>query len=274
MAPVELAEIHCYPVKSLRGHQVSKAVVEPIGLKGDRRFLVVDDSGRFQTIREFPRMVQIEVETTPTGIRLIHAEAGACTVDTPEEGAGQCDVTIWDGTARAIAAGPEADAFLSSVLGTKVRLVHLANPKARPIDAKYSGEHLSFADDYPLLLTSRSSLDDLCKRAGADIAMRRFRPNLVIAGAMPWEEDNWRAIKIGDVRFRVAAPCARCVVTTYDPDTGAQGDPHEPLRTLMRFHRGRDGGAIFGQNLIPENEGAVSVGDTVEVLEAGASNLT
>lgn len=270
---MQLAEIHRYPVKSMRGHQVSKAAVEPIGLEGDRRWLVVDGSGRFQTIRELPRMVQIEVEKGEAGIRMMHAQAGACTVVTPDEGADQCEVTIWDGTARAVGAGSEADAFLSGVLGTQVRLVHLANPKARPIDAKYGGEHLSFADDYPLLLASRSSLDDLCTRAGADIAMGRFRPNLVIAGAAPWEEDTWRAIRIGNVRFRVAAACARCVVTTYDPDTGAQSDPHEPLRTLGRFHRSRDGGVIFGQNLIPENAGAVCVGDTVEVLEAGVSNL-
>jgi hypothetical protein len=204
---------------------------------------------------------------------MVHAEAGACTVDTPNEGAGACDVTIWDGTARAIGAASEADAFLSGVLGTKVRLVHLANPKARPIDAKYGGEHLSFADDYPLLMASRSSLADLCTRAGADIAMGRFRPNFVIAGAAPWEEDNWRAIRIGNVRFRVAAPCARCVVTTYDPDTGVQSDPHEPLRTLGRFHRARDGGVIFGQNLIPENAGSVCIGDKVEVLSQGASNV-
>jgi uncharacterized protein YcbX len=270
---VQLAEIHRYPVKSLRGQRISKAAVEPIGLEGDRRWLVVDASGCFQTIRELPRMVQIEAEAIEGGIRMIHGDAGACTVSTPQEDAIPFDVTIWGDTARAVAAGGEADGFLSGVLGTKVRLVHLANPKARPIDAKYGGDHLSFADDYPLLLTSRSSLADLCDRAGADIAMGRFRPNLVIAGAAPWEEDTWRAIRIGDVRFRVAAACARCVVTTYDPDTGAQGDPHEPLRALGRFHRARDGGVIFGQNLIAENAGTVSVGDKVEVLSQGASNV-
>jgi uncharacterized protein YcbX len=72
----------------------------------------------------------------------------------------------------------------------------------------------------------------------------------------------------------VAKPCARCAITTRDPDTGEQIDPYEPLRTLQGFHRGRDGGAMFGQYLIPNNEGIVGVGDKVEVLSAGASNLT
>lgn len=272
---MELAEIYCYPVKSLRGHALRTATVEPIGLKGDRRWLVVDASGKFQTIREHPRMVQIEAEVTPSGIRLIHGEAGSCTVNAPHEGAGECDVTIWRDTVRAVAAGCEADVFLSGVLGTKVRLVYLANPRGRPLDVRSGAakDHVNFADDYPVLLVSRNSLADLCKRAGADIAMRRFRPNLVIAGAAPWEEDSWRAIRIGKVRFRVAAPCDRCVVTTRDPDTGEQIDPQEPLRTLMRFHRAEDGRAIFGQNLIPDNSGAVSIGDRVEVLSADASNL-
>ncbi len=133
---MQLAEIHRYPVKSLRGRKISKAAVESIGIEGDRRWLVVDASGCFQTIRELPRMVQIEAEAIEGGIRMIHSEAGACNVSTPQERAASCDVTIWGDTVRAVAAGAEADAFLSGLLGTKVRLVYLANPKARSIDAK------------------------------------------------------------------------------------------------------------------------------------------
>jgi uncharacterized protein len=121
------------------------------------------------------------------------------------------------------------------------------------------------------------SLNDLNARlaeTGAGKAdMRRFRANLVISGARPWAEDTWRVIRIGAVTFRVAKPCARCVVTTRDPDTGAQTDPREPLRTLGSFHRAANGGIIFGQNLIPDSTGQIKVGDEVEVLEAGETNL-
>src|SRR5262245_24121668 len=103
--------------------------------------------------------------------------------------------------------------------------------------------------------------------------MRRFRPNLVVAGAAPFAEDTWREIRIGAVCFRVATPCPRCAITTRDPDTGEQIDPYEPLRTLQRFHRARDGGAMFGQCLIPDNEGIVGIGDKVEVLSAGGPYL-
>jgi uncharacterized protein YcbX len=161
------------------------------------------------------------------------------------------------------------------VLGRPLRLVYLANPRGRRVETAINAgqDHVSFADVTPILLTSTSSLADLSERAGRDIDMRRFRPNLVVSGTAPFAEDTWREIRIGAVRFRVAGACARCAITTRDPDTGGQLDPHEPLRTLQRFHRGRDGSAMFGQYLIPVNEGAIGVGDKVEVLSAGASNL-
>ena len=155
--------------------------------------------------------------------------------------------------------------------GSSISPTQGAGPSIHVINA--GEDHVSFADVTPILLTSTSSLADLSERAGCDIAMRRFRPNLVVSGAAPWDEDTWREIRIGAVRFRVAMPCARCAITTRDPDTGEQIDPYEPLRTLQRFHRARDGSAIFGQYLIPDNEGTVGIGDKVEVLSAGASNL-
>src|SRR5262245_1699408 len=129
------------------------------------------------------------------------------------------------------------------------------------------------ASPTPIVLTSINSLAELTDRAGCDIAVRRFRPNLGVSGAAPFAEDTRREIRIGAVRFRVAKPCARCAVATRDPGTGVQIDPYEPLRTLQRFHRARDGSAMFGQYLIPDNEGTIGIGDKVEVLSAGASNL-
>jgi MOSC domain-containing protein len=271
----ELDAIYCYPVKSLRGAARKIAKVELIGLEDDRRWLVVDASGRFQTITQLPKMVQVEVETKPDGIVLRHAAAGTCFVSTPRQGAAEGSVTIWEDSVRALAAGEEADEYLSLLLGTPLRLVYLANPRGRRVETAINAgeDHVSFADVTPILLTSMTSLADLSERAGCDIDIRRFRPNLVVSGAAPFAEDTWREIRIGAVRFRVAAPCARCAITTRDPDTGERLDPYEPLRTLQRFHRARDGSAMFGQYLIPDNEGTIGVGDKVEVSSAGASNL-
>jgi len=95
---------------------------------------------------------------------------------------------------------------------------------------------------------------------------RRFRPNLVIAGSAPYAEDHWRRIRIGDMTFRVVKPCSRCIIPTIDPLTGEQSPNREPLTTLLSYRKG-DGGVFFGQNLIAEGSGALSVGMSVEVLD-------
>jgi uncharacterized protein YcbX len=94
--------------------------------------------------------------------------------------------------------------------------------------------------------------------------MNRFRPNVVVAGAPAWAEDDWTRIAIGEVTFRVAKTCGRCVVTTTDQDTAERGK--EPLRTLGR-HRRFGGELVFGQNLVPESTGTLRLGDRVTVLE-------
>ena len=127
---------------------------------------------------------------------------------------------------------------------------------------------VSFADGFPLLLTSTASLDELGRwltEAGEPpVPMTRFRPNAVVTGALPWAEDRWRRIRIGAVEFRVVKPCGRCVVTTTDQTTGEV--TKQPLKMLGRRRRfGRQ--LVFGQNMIPEGPGVIRAGDPVEVLE-------
>jgi uncharacterized protein YcbX len=92
--------------------------------------------------------------------------------------------------------------------------------------------------------------------------MNRFRPSVIINGPGAWAEDGWRAVRIGDLRFRVAKPCGRCLVTTTDQVTGVRGI--EPLRTLASFRQ--IGQSVnFGIYLIPDEEGQIRVGDDVAV---------
>ena len=152
----------------------------------------------------------------------------------------------------------------------------LHDPSRRPIDRRHApdGGTVSFADGFPALLATRASLDDLNRRLAAPVPMARFRPNLVVEGADPWDEDRWRRLRIGDATFSVARPCQRCAVTTVDPLTGERPDPTEPLRTLATFRRDAGGGVMFGQNLLPETGGRLRVGDAVEILERGPPNVS
>lgn len=278
---VQLTAIHRYPVKSFRGEAVERAVVEPWGLLGDRRWMVVDEAGAPITAREVHRMLLVRPELTEGGIVLAapdHRDGTAVApvhVATPPAGADLVDVEVWGTPVQAAPAGAEADAWVSRVTGRPARLVYLDDPTRRPTNPLRTddADRVSFADGYPLLLTTEESLGALNEHIAAGpradegpLPMRRFRPNVVVRGSAPWAEDDWRVITIGAARFRAVKGCDRCVMTTIDPDTGASGK--EPITSLAR-HRRWDGKTWFGVNLVPDTPGVeIGVGDEVAVLHA------
>ena len=261
-----LASLHIYPVKGCRAVDLDRAAVEPWGLAGDRRWLIVDADCQFITQRKHPALARVVI-TGGTGADITMSTDGypSLRVAAPDDSAELLKVTVWRSTVLAAAAGDEADAWFSAYLGEPVRLVYLDDPTRRAVDPEYGayGDTVSFADGYPLLLTSADSLDQLNQwLTDADhqpVPMNRFRPNAVVTGYQPWAEDRWRRIKIGSVRFRVAKPCARCVVTTTDQATGERGS--QPLKMLAARRRfGKN--LVFGQNLIPDSPGYIRVGGT------------
>ena len=265
---MRVSDIRIYPVKGLRGQSVAEAVVEPWGLAGDRRYMVVDAAGRFLTQRQLPHMAVIEADLVPGGLALSAPGAGRIAVAEPDAEAVTVVATVWKNAVPARDAGSDAAAWLSAALGTACRLVFMAEPaSARPVDPDFAEPHdrVSFADGFPLLVTNEASLADLNARLAVPIAMDRFRTGLAVAGAEPWAEDGWARLNIGGVPFASTKDCARCAVTTVDQDTGIRSEEAEPLRTLARFRRKAGGRVIFGQNLIPRGLGRIAVGDAVRV---------
>lgn len=279
---MQLESIHRYPVKSMRGETLRSSDVERQGLAGDRRYMLVDEQGNFITAREVPALLGIRASVNGGSLQLTLIGHGSVDVEMPGEQARRAMVSVWRDEVPARIADAEANEWLSQAVGRPVRLAYLADVTARSVDLTYGGpdDVVSFADGFPPLLTTGASLDDLNGRiaerrmdASDGLVMDRFRPNVVIEGGTPWDEDTWRIVRIGAVRFRVVKPCSRCVLTTRDPVTGERTVDNEPLRTLGSFHRGRDGGIMFGQNIIPIDRGEIRVGDAVEVLERGVSNV-
>ncbi|MEU8567183.1 MOSC N-terminal beta barrel domain-containing protein [Streptomyces pathocidini] len=271
-----LSAVRVHPVKSVAGRALGEAAVEPWGLAGDRRWMLIGPDSRCVTQREQPRLALAAAEAlSGSGVRVSAPGLEPLTVEVPEPVATTA-VGLFRDKVEAVPAGPAADAWFSEYLGTDVRLVHLDDPaRRRPIDPRYSlpGETVSFADGYPLLAATTASLDALnlliAQGDHADegpLPMDRFRPNIVVDGTAPWSEDEWSRIRVGEVVFRVAKPCGRCVVTTTDQRTAERGK--EPLRTLARHRRFGDK-LVFGQNLVPEDTGTIRVGDAVEFLEPG-----
>jgi uncharacterized protein YcbX len=273
--PTILTAINRFPIKSCRGHAVPRAIVEACGLAGDRRWLVVDEAGRGITAREHPRMLLV----TPSlradgGLDVSGPDAPDLAVDVPTPHR-LVPVSVWSSDLVAAPASIEASAWFSKVIGAPVRLVHLDDPTRRRPNPRFAQptDYVSFADAYPLLLTTTASLDALndwiAEGPRADegpLPMIRFRPNVVVTGGPAWEEDGWRRIRIGNALFRAVKGCDRCTITMTDPDSVARGK--EPIATLAKYRRW-DGETWFGMQLIPDNPGVtIAVGDDVEILHS------
>jgi hypothetical protein len=276
---IRLDGIHLHPVKSTAVRPVLHGEVEPWGLRGDRRWMVVDADGECVTAREEQRLLRITADTTDTdpsangGLRL--RAPGATDLEVEEPHGPSVPVTVHGrgGGLAGVVADDATAAWVCEVVGrTDLRLVHVRRP--RPLSPTHArpGEATAFADAYPVTLASRASLarlrewvaetaDERGEEPAAPMVIERFRPNLVLDGDLePFEEDHWRRVQVGPVEFRVVKPVDRCVLTTVDPTTLRRG--HEPIRTLAR-HRKWEGATWFAMQLVPEARGVVRVGDEV-----------
>lgn len=275
---VVVTEIRRFPVKSCRGELLDEGVVEPWGLRGDRRWMLVDDLGEAVTIRERKGLLLVHPELRDDGGLVVRDTSGSglpdLSVDLPT-GAETTPVSLFRGTPfLAALAAPEAHEWFSKAVGDPVRLVHADDPSRRPANPAYAGPGvpMAFADGYPLHLTTEESLADLNAQIAAGpmaaqgpLPMVRFRPNIVVAGADPWADDGWARIKVGAAVFRAVKGCPRCAIPTTDPETAERSK--EPTATLARTRRW-DGAVWFGTNLVCDTPGVtIRVGDEVEVLE-------
>jgi uncharacterized protein YcbX len=274
---ISLTALSVFPVKSTAGRSLDRAVVEPVGLADDRRWMVVDGSGECRTARRDRPLLTVVATPLVDGIRLESRVDAADPIEVTDPTGPPILVTVHGRPLQGIPAAPEASEWVGRVLGRPdSTLVRLA--EARPLNPAHSrpGDRTAFADAYPVTLASAASLrrlqdwvNETALERGEDpvhLPMERFRPNLVVDGGLePFVEDRWRRVSVGDVPFDVAKAIDRCVLTTVDPRTTESGP--EPIRTLAR-HRAWDGATWFGIQLIPRGTGVVRLGEEVRVLDA------
>lgn len=260
-----LSDIYCYPVKSLGEWSLNRTEVDRFGIRHDRRWMVVDEAGRFLTQRQLPHMVHIRVSRQGDGWQLLAGQR-QIHFSAPEASPGTtCEVTVWRDTVAAVPVADAVSDWLSEQLNRHCRLVYMPPSTRRLVDTGYARqqETVSFADGFPVLLTTEASLQDFNRHLEQPVEMLRFRPNLVVQGGSPWQEDNWKTIRIGELEFDVVKPCSRCAIPTINRQT-AEKEP--AVFKALRQHRYRNGEVYFGQNLIPRRQGELSVGDPVEII--------
>ena len=249
---ITLEAIHMAPVKSLGLAHPDTVHVERRGIVEDRRLYLIDPQGRLVTQRMIGPLVQVTSQYQseperldlyfPDGMRLAEKLELGEAVSTP----------IWGRYVRGRVLQGQWNRALSEFCGEDVRLVR-------------SDEPGQCYDEFPISLVSQASLTLLSRQAGDDVVFdsRRFRPNFVLGGCTPHEEDGWlgRVIQIGpELRLHILARDPRCVITTLDPNTG-QRDV-DTLRYILGY-RPSPMAAYFGVYGIIEHPGMVTIGDAV-----------
>ena len=272
---MRVAGLNIYPVKGMRAVGVERARLQRRGLESDRRWVVVDATGKFITQRSHQRMATIAARPSARGLALSAPGFEPVSVATPS-GRERIDIVVWADPVNAALADEGAHAWLSAVLGERLMLAHMDAQADRQKTGIWVVEPLplSFADAFPVLVATTGSLSalnaEIGRRGGAAIAMTRFRPNLVVECDEPWREDFWRVLRVGGVEIELMKPSDRCIVTTTDQMTGERMG-EEPLLSLARLRLSGDPrikGVLFGWNAAPRTLGEIAVGDAVEVLEA------
>jgi uncharacterized protein YcbX len=215
--------------------------------------MVVRPDGRFLSQRTHPALARIQPSCTPSTLRLAVDGEAPLEVDASAVLRGtRCEVTVWDDLLAATDAGEVAAQWLARAIGTPARLVRVAADHARRASRDWVGERdvpVAFADGFPVLVCSSSSLAALNLRLPQPVPMDRFRPNLVIDGLEPFAEDGIRRMTIGAVTLELVKPCTRCSVPGIDQRTGlAATDPFPALRAFRWDAQLR--GVTFGVNAV------------------------
>lgn len=256
-----LASIHIHPVKSLGGFAVQRVRLTDRGLEHDRRWMLVDPQGRFLSQRECPEMACLHTAPATEGFTVTDVRSGSV-IHLPWEleGGSPVHAQVWNDAVDLLLADHGVHGWFSEALQRPVQLAFMPQHTVRITDRTYAEVPVALNDAFPALIISQASLDDLNARLATPVPMERFRPNLVVAGGAAFQEDEWRTVRIGSVRFRLVKPCARCVIPNTDQRIGVR--QKEPLRTLASY-RTVGNKVLFGMNATFDGPGSLHVGDPV-----------
>ncbi|WP_219471035.1 MOSC domain-containing protein [Nonomuraea rhizosphaerae] len=303
---MKLASIHCYPVKSTTGHRVHEADVEPWGLAGDRRYLVVDENGRMLTARQIPELLMCVPELSdpplapsPAGTRTTPVPASAGTRPSPSSGAQATPTLTLTGPhapplrvtptshratydirgtqVELLDCGDDAAAWLSALIDRPARLLHMDDPTRRPVNPDHGrpDDRVSLADGYPLLLTSTASLAQLNDWIAETAAERGEElPEPLPMGrfrpSVVVDGADYPFAEDKWRRLRIGAVDFR-VSKICDRCVLTTIDTRTYTKgkepiRTLSLHRRWDGKVWFGINLIPDAPGHLTEGDPVTIL--------
>ena len=252
-----MAWLSVAPVKSMRLVVVDAIELETTGVRGDRRFYLVDEDGMLLNAKRMPRLLTVRAAVEDG--RLVLRFADGTTVD-GEVQLGEHLETNFFGrpVIGRIVEGPWNEP-LSQLIGRQVRVAR----------TEREGDGVDRGRRAGASLVSTASLDALGVAASATrpVDGRRFRMTVGVDGLEPHAEDDWigSRVRLGGAVVAVREHVGRCAVTTLDPDTGIRD--LETLDTIAAYRADiptREP-LPFGVWCEVVGSGPVAVGDPVEV---------
>ena len=264
MDKLKVTALYIYPVKSLGGFGLNQSIIDNRGLRYDRRWMLADENNIFITQRTSRQLALLQTNIVDDLLIISkkHNPSDSIKIPLDYQYKNRIKVDVWGDICIAETAGDDINEWFSDSLQMKCRLVYMPDDSERKVDNNYAhqGELTAFSDGYPILMLSEETLNDLNSRLSVPVPVDRFRPNIVITGAYPFQEDDMKEFEINGLQFLGVKPCGRCIVTTIDQQQGTLSD--EPLRTLSTYRK-KDNKVLFGQNVLPKGFGKISVGDEV-----------
>jgi MOSC domain-containing protein len=229
-----VAALHRWPVKSLRGEQVGAARFDDRGMAADRAYALIDRrekrAGKILTVRQHPDMLSWR---------------------------GTCGSAVTDPPQPPMLHGPDGTEWSWNDPGLAAAL---AQSLGIPLELRAAD---GMQDRGPTVLVtleaSRSALED---ELSVPVELERFRPNLHLSLDAPaFAEEDWGSgstITAGEVVLEVtgenSGPCIRCAVPSWDP-TGHERWP-KLQRWLIEQHENK-----FGLIMRVTKAGTVHTGD-------------
>lgn len=261
MTDVRITGLSIYPVKSMKGIDVSEARLTAKGLEHDRRYMVVRPEGQFVTQRDLPRLALIHTALEGGQILLSRTGFGAIQIPPGNEPGELIHTRVWGDHCETTDLGDDIARWLQSALETddSLRLVRMREGFRRPQNqAELLGENTTtyFADAAPFLVANEASLQTLNEHLEAAghqaVPMNRFRPNIVVKGLEAFAEHRLGMLQGDDFSLGLRHPCERCVVTTIDQSTAEKDPARQPFKTLREINPmpGKKPAPAFGHNAI------------------------
>ena len=256
---MRVKSLHIYPVKGCQSVDLTQSLITASGLAQDRCWMPVGADGKVVLQWALPVLASVKVEMTKDGIALSAPDMPNIRIATPDETAPALSILLKKREMTAREATGDAHAWFTQLLGAPCKLVYKQ-------DALDGGN--------PVHIVTTASLEDFSHRMGGPLPVDRFRPNIVIEGASPWEEDLWQSLNVGGLDLDISKDCARCMVIATDQLTGERAeDDGSPLAVLKSFRLKREPqpGSIFGRYAVPRGAGMIRVGDALSVKTSVAA---